>query len=111
MQTQSDQNREFAFRAATEQAQVEQDDSPSRNKMCVKFPWYKRMYTLLSGSPVYDASALANSVSRHVHFIFLSLLFTLFIMSTFIVSHMTDAFSLSHMTHYESLLRSMTPNS
>ena len=31
--------------------------------MCVKFPWYKRMYTLLSGSPVYDASALANSAT------------------------------------------------
>jgi hypothetical protein len=31
--------------------------------MRMKFPWYKRMYTLLSGSPVYDASALANSAT------------------------------------------------
>ena len=31
-QIRSDQNRDFAFCAATEQAQVEQDDSPSRNK-------------------------------------------------------------------------------
>jgi hypothetical protein len=31
--------------------------------MRVKFPWYKRMYTLLSGSPVYDTSALANSAT------------------------------------------------
>ena len=30
-QTQSDQNCDFAFRAATERAQVEQDDLPSRN--------------------------------------------------------------------------------
>ena len=30
-QTRSDQNHEFAFRAATEQAQVKQDDLPSRN--------------------------------------------------------------------------------
>ena len=30
-QTRSDQNRDFAFRAAAERAQVEQDDSPSRN--------------------------------------------------------------------------------
>ena len=30
-QTRSDQNREFAFRAAAERAQVEQDDLPSRN--------------------------------------------------------------------------------
>ena len=29
--------------------------------MRVKFPWYKRMYALLSGSPVYDTTALANS--------------------------------------------------
>jgi hypothetical protein len=29
--------------------------------MRVKFPWYKRMYALLSGSPVYDTSALTNS--------------------------------------------------
>ena len=34
-QTRSDQNRDFAFRAATERAQVEQDDSPSRNTFCV----------------------------------------------------------------------------
>ena len=47
-------------------------------------------------------------VSQHVQF---SFLFTLFITCTFIVSHMTDALSLLHMTHYESLLRLMTHDS
>ncbi|KAF8809354.1 hypothetical protein BYT27DRAFT_7337378 [Phlegmacium glaucopus] len=33
------------------------------DKMCVKFPWYKRMHALLHGSPVYNTSALANSAT------------------------------------------------
>ncbi|KAF8077721.1 hypothetical protein FPV67DRAFT_1462788 [Lyophyllum atratum] len=32
-------------------------------KMEAKFPWYKRLHHLLSGSPIYDTSALANSVT------------------------------------------------
>ena len=42
------------------------------------------------------------------HFLFT---FTLFITCTFIVGHMTDTLLFSHMTHYESLLGSMTRNS
>ena len=48
-------------------------------------------------------------VSRHVQFSFNFP--TLFITCTFTVGHMTDALLLLHMTHYESLLRSMTHNS
>ena len=29
----------------------------------MKFPWYKRMYDLLSSSPVYDTAALTNSAT------------------------------------------------
>ncbi|GLB35609.1 hypothetical protein LshimejAT787_0211740 [Lyophyllum shimeji] len=32
-------------------------------KMEARFPWYKRLHHLLSGSPVYDTSALANSMT------------------------------------------------
>lgn len=31
--------------------------------MTKKFPWYSRLHLLLSVSPVYDRSALANSIT------------------------------------------------